>query len=102
MRTLALFLVSILPSAGAVAAHADIPSHVAVVDRPVCLVLMNVSAQRRQLRVKTGVLDLPVGVWVEVTSHVGDTLYVVSDTNAAIDERIAVKRGDDARILPVR
>ena len=102
MRTLALLLVSFLPFAGAVAAHADIPSHVTTVDRPVYLVLVNMSAQRRQIRVKTGVVDLPAGVWVAVESRVGETLYIVSDTNTTFDERIAVKRGDDTRILRIR
>ena len=102
MRTLALLLVSFLPFAGAVAAHADIPSHVTAMDRPVYLVLVNMSAQRRQIRVKTGVFDLPAGVWVAVESRVGETLYIVSDTNTSFDERIAVKRGDDARILRIR
>jgi hypothetical protein len=102
MRTLALLLVSFLPFAGAVAAHADIPSHVSAVDHPVYLVLVNMSAQRRQIRVKTGLIDLPVGVWVAVESRVGETLYIVSDTNTTFDERIAVKRGDDTRILRIR
>ena len=100
--TLALSLVSILPLAGAVAAHADVPSHVTAADGPVHVVLVNMSAQRRQIRVKTGVIDLPVGVWVAVESRVGETLYIVSDTNTSFDERIAVKRGDDARILRIR
>jgi hypothetical protein len=100
--TLALSLVSILPLAGAVAAHADIPTPVIAVNHPVRLVLVNMSAQRRQIRVKTGVIDLPVGVWVTVESRVGETLYIVSDTNIAFDERIAVKRGDEARILRIR
>ena len=102
MRTLALLLVSILPFAGAAAAHADIPSHMTTVDKPVNLVLVNMSSQRRQIRVKTGVVDLPAGVWVAVQSRVGGTLYIVSDTNTSFDERIAVKRGDDARILRIR
>jgi hypothetical protein len=100
--TLALSLVSILPLAGAVAARADIPTPVISVNHPVYVVLVNMSAQRRQIRVKTGVLDLPAGLWVTVESRVGETLYIVSDTNTAFDERITVKPGDDARILRIR
>jgi hypothetical protein len=103
MRSLALILISILPFAGAIAARADIPPHVARVDRPMFLLLVNImSAQRRQIRLKTGVVDLPPGVRVTVESRVGETLYIVSDTNASFDERIPVKPGDDARILRIR
>jgi len=100
--TLALYLVSILPCAGAVAAPFDIPAYVTVEYRPVHVILVNMSGQRRQLRLTSGVLDLPVGVWVEVDSRVGETLYVVSDSKTSVDERIVVKGGDDAPIVRVR
>jgi len=101
MRTLALLLVSILPCATAVAAPFDIPSHVSEVGRPVRVILVNMSGQRRQVRVKSGLLDLPVGVWVEVDSRVGATLTIVSDANRSVEEQVVVKSGDDACILRV-
>jgi len=102
IRTLALTLVSILPFAGAIAAHADIPSPLVVVGRPVHVVVINMSGQHRQLRLTSGVIDLPCGVWVSVDSRVGATLTIVSDTKASVDEEIAVKREDDARIVRIR
>ncbi|MGD0647375.1 MAG: hypothetical protein ABR971_05225 [Acidobacteriaceae bacterium] len=102
MRTLALFLGSILSCTAAVAAHADIPSNVSVVNRPVRVILVNMSGQRRQVRLTSGDVELPVGVWVAIESHVGATLNIVSDAKTSVDEKIAVKSEDDARILRVQ
>jgi hydrogenase maturation factor len=86
-----------------VAAPFDIPSNVsAAVDHPVRVVLVNMSGQRRQVRLKSGDLDLPVGAWVAIDSRIGERLTIVSDMNTSLDEQIAVKRGDDARVLWVR
>jgi hypothetical protein len=86
-----------------VAAPFDIPSNVsAAVDHPVRVVLVNMSGQRRQVRLKSGDLDLPVGAWVSIDSRIGERLTIVSDMNTSLDEQIAVKRGDDARVLWVR
>ncbi|HSY34791.1 MAG TPA: hypothetical protein VK814_03475 [Acidobacteriaceae bacterium] len=101
--TLALYLVSILPCAGAVAAPFDIPSsHVSVEYRRVRVSLINLSGQHRQVRVTSGLLDLPFGVLVDVDSQIGETLNVVSDMDQSLDQQIVVKRGDDARILAIR
>ena len=102
-RTFALFVASILPCAAAVAAPFDIPSNVsAAVDHPVRVTLVNMSGQRRQLRLKSGDINLPLGVRVAIDSRVGERLMIVSDMNTTLDEQIAVKRGDDARFLWVR
>jgi hydrogenase maturation factor len=66
------------------------------------VILVNMSGQRRQVRLTSGDLDLPVGAWVAIDSHVGATLYIVSDAKTSVDEKIAVKSEDDARILRVR
>jgi len=102
IRTVALTLVSILPFAGAIAARADTPSPLVAMGRPVHVVLVNMSGQHRQLRLTSGVIDLPCGVWVSVDSRVGATLTIVSDTKASVDEEIAVKREDDALILRIQ
>jgi len=103
MRTFALLLVSILPSATAVAAPFDIPSfHVSKVDRPIRVSLINLSGQHRQVRVTSGLLDLPTGVRVDVESQIGATLYVVSDMDQSLNQQIVVKRGDDTRFLAIR
>jgi len=102
MRTLALLLVSILPCAVAVAAPSNTPSNASTAVRPIRVTLVNMSGQHRQIRLKSGVLDLPFGVWVDIDSRVGTTLYIVSDTNQAVDEQITVKSGDNAPIYRVR
>ena len=63
---------------------------------------MNMSGQRRQVRWKAGVANLPIGVRVDVDSQVGAMLYIVSDTDKSVNERIAVKCGDDVRYLAIR
>jgi hypothetical protein len=102
MRTLALLLVSIFPCAAAVAAPSNTPSNVSIVGRPIRVTLVNFSSQSRQIRLKSGVLDLPVGLRVDIDSHIGATLYIVSDTHSSVDERILIKSGDDARIITIR
>jgi hypothetical protein len=102
MRTLALLLVSILPCAVAVAAPSNTPSNVSTVVRPIRVTLVNMSGQRRQIRLKSGVLDLPFGVWVDIDSRVGTTLYIVSDTHASVDEQIVIKGGDVAPIYRIQ
>ena len=102
MRTLALFLASIVPCSVSVAAPSNTPSKASIVDHPIRVVLVNMSGQRRQIRLKSGDLDLPIWTWVAIDSHVGATLYIVSDTNRSVDEQLVIKRGDDASILRVR
>jgi len=92
-----------LPCATAVAAPFNIPSNASpAADHHVRVVLVNMSGQRRQLRLKSGDLDLPAGTWVAIDSRVGERLTIVSDMNTSLDEQIAVKHGDDARVLWVR
>ena len=102
MRPLALFLVSILPFAGATAARADIPSHITTANPPVRVSLVNLSGEHRAVRVKSGLLDLPCGLLVNVESPIGATLLVVSDTNQSLHEQIVVKPGDDRRIVAIQ
>lgn len=102
MRTLFFCLASLLPLNGAVAARADVPPVVREANRPVYLVLVNMSVQRRQVRLKTGLVELPVGEWVTVELQAGETLHIVSDSNNRVDERIAVQPGDEARVLRIR
>jgi hypothetical protein len=107
MRTLALLLVSMLPCAVVVTAPFDTPSSIATLSsiaagRPIHLSLMNMSAQRRQVRWKSGIADLPIGVRVNVDSQVGAILYIVSDTDESVNERIVVKSGDDVGYLAIR
>jgi hypothetical protein len=101
MRTLALLLVSMLPCAVVVTAPFDTPSSIAA-GRPIHLSLMNMSAQRRQVRWKSGIADLPIGVRVNVDSQVGAILNIVSDTDESVNERIVVKSGDDVGYLAIR
>jgi hypothetical protein len=101
MRTLALLLVSMLPCAVVVTAPFNTPSSIAV-GRPIHLSLMNMSGQRRQVRWKSGVADLPTGVRVNVDSQIGAMLYIVSDTDESVNERIVVKSGDDVGYLAIR
>jgi len=102
LRTFALLVASILPCAAAVAAPFDIPSNVSKVDRPVHVILINMSGQRRQLRLKAGDLELPAGTWVAINSRIGEKLTIVSDMNTTLHEQIAIKRGDDTRVLWVQ
>jgi len=102
MRTLALLLVSFLPCAAAVAAPSDTPHPVSKESRPIRVTLVNFSAQRREIRLKSGVLVLPTGVRVDIDSRVGATLYIVSDIDPSFDERILIKSGDDTGLIDIR
>ena len=64
--------------------------------------LLNIAGQRRQVRVKTGVVNLPAAVRVDIDCSIGATVSIVSDTNRSIEERLVVKCGDDARIIAVQ
>jgi hypothetical protein len=101
MRTLALLLVSLLPCAVVVTAPIATPSSTAA-DRPIHLTLVNVSVERRQVLLKSGAANLPTGVRVSVDSQVGAILYIVSDTDESVNERIVVKSGDDVGYLVIR
>jgi hypothetical protein len=102
MLALTLFVVTALPCAGAAAAPSNTASSVSAVGRPVHLSLINLSGNRRQVRLKSGITDLPVGMRVDVDSCVGATLYIVSDADESVDEQVVIKSGDDARVIPVR
>jgi hypothetical protein len=109
MRTLALFLLSILPCSAAVIVPADSQSSVSTDESSVStngrfirVSLVNMSSQPRQVRLKSGAVNLPTGVRVDVDSHVGATLFVVSSTDGSVDERILVKSGDDVSYIRVR
>jgi hypothetical protein len=109
MRTLALFLLSILPCSAAVIVPADSQSSVST-DEPsastdgrfIRVSLVNMCSQPRQIRLKSGLVNLPTGVRVDVDSRVGATLYIVSDTDPSIDERILVRSGDDAGLIHIQ
>jgi hypothetical protein len=60
------------------------------------------SAQPRQVRLTSGVANLPTGVRVDIDSHVGATLYIVSNADPSFDERILIKSGDDAGYIRIR
>jgi hypothetical protein len=103
MRTVALFLLSFLPCAATAATvPSDTQSSVSTDGRPIRVSLVNMSAQSRQIRLKSGVANLPVGTRVDVASRIGATLYIVSDTDPSIDERILVKSGDDAGLIHIQ
>jgi hypothetical protein len=102
MRTLALLLLSILPCAAAAAAPSNTQTNVSTVGRPVCLSLVNISGKSRQVRLKSGVVELPVGQRVDIDSRVGATLYIVSDTNRSVDEQILIGSSDDARVIRIQ
>jgi hypothetical protein len=101
MRKLALALLFVLPCSVAFATPSHKPSRSTTAERPVYLVLVNMSGQRRQIQLKSGVLDLPIGVWTVIDSDIGSTLRIASDTHREVDERIVVKEGDNARILRI-
>jgi hypothetical protein len=106
MRTfvLASLLVSILPTAVAatVPSPSNTPSSVSTSGRPVRLSLRNMSGQHRQVRLNVGVVDLPVGLTMNIDSQIGAKLYIVSDTNRSVDEQILVKSGDDAGYIRIQ
>ncbi len=102
MRTLAFFLLSFLPCAAAAAtAASNTQSSVSTTRRPIRLSLVNMSAQPRQVRLKSGDVDLPVGQCVAIESPIGATLHIVSSTDSSVDERILIKCGDDARYVRI-
>jgi hypothetical protein len=101
MRTLALLLLSILPCTVPVTAPSTNPSSVSPAGRFIRVSLVNMSSQPRQVRLKSGVANLPTGVRVDIDSHVGATLYIVSNTDTSVDERILIKSGDNARYIRV-
>jgi hypothetical protein len=102
MLALAFLMVSVLPCAVAVTVPSDTESSVSAVGRPVRLSLINLSGKHRQVCLKSGVVELPVGLRVDVDSRVGATLYIVSDADGSVDEQVVIKSGDDARVIPVR
>lgn len=105
MGTLALLLVSLLPCGAAIAAPSNTHTaqSVSAIGRAVRVSLINMSGKRRQVRLKSGdLLELPVGVCVDVATQIGTTVYVVSDMDSSLDERIVVESGDERRILLVR
>jgi hypothetical protein len=103
MRKLALFLLSALPSTLAVALPSGTRPNTSLEARPIRISLVNLSGERRQIALVSGtLLDLPVGMRVDIDSHVGATLFIVSDTHRSIDDPILIKSGDDARLLAIR
>jgi hypothetical protein len=102
MRTFALVLLLVVPCSVAVALPSGKPSHTSSAHRPIHVVLLNMSGQRRHVELTNGVLDLPSGRLTVLDSRVGFTLNIASDTHDRVDERILLKEGDDARILRVR
>ena len=102
MRILSLVLLLVVPCSVAVALPSGRPSPDASAHRPIRVVLVNMSGERRHVEMASGVLDLPSGRLTVVDSRVGFTLTIASDTHERVEERIVVKEGDDARILRVR
>ena len=102
MRTFALLFASIFSCTVAVAAPFNQPLNASTVGRPIRVDLVNVSGQRRQIRLRSGYLELPVGELVAIDSRVGATMLIVSDMNSSLDERIVVRSGDESRIVCVR
>ncbi len=98
MRTLVLVLLLAVSCSVAVA----LPSQKPPAHRPIRVVLVNMSAQRRYVEGNHGMVELPIGKSTVVDSRVGFTLRIGSDTNRQVDERFLLKEGDDARILRVR
>ncbi len=104
MRTFALLLVSLLSCGVAAAAPSNTPTphSVSTTGAPVRVSIINLSGARRQVRMKSGLMELPFAQLIDVNTQIGATVYVMSDSDRSLDERIIVKPGDDARILVVQ
>jgi hypothetical protein len=63
--------------------------------------LVNFSVSSRQLVLPSGQLNLPVGVRVDIDTHVGATLTIVSSTDDWFREEIVIKKGDDAQYIDI-
>jgi hypothetical protein len=71
--------------------------------RPIHVSLVNWAAPERQLVLESGArLELPTGKRVDVDTHVGATLFIVSSMNSSVNEHILIKSGDDNSLLGVR
>jgi phosphoserine phosphatase len=64
--------------------------------------VINMSGQSRQVAIGDSKIDLPVAQRVTLPVRSGDTLRVVSNTNAKIDERFVISERDAARIIVVQ
>lgn len=54
------------------------------------ITVVNMSGQKRQLVTTTGRVTVPVGGRVELNTHVGCHVQVVSDMDSRVDERVCV------------
>ncbi|WP_263379672.1 hypothetical protein [Granulicella paludicola] len=101
MRSLALLLVLSLPCAARATVPSAHNSHVATAIRPIRISLVNLTGQHRQIRLKSELIDLPLGRRVDIDACVGAKLLVVSSTNLSLHEEIQIATGDDNRIISI-
>jgi hypothetical protein len=71
------------------------------VRQPIRISLVNMSGRRRQVLLKNGTVDLPMGQRMDIDTCVGATLHIVSETNPKFHEDLKVKPNDDVRMITI-
>jgi hypothetical protein len=101
MRVILMSLMILLPCPGAIVAPQTPQTSRPTPGRSIRISLINMSGRRRQLLLKSGILNLPQERRIDIDSYVGSTLHVMSDIDANVNEDIYIYQNDRAHLINV-